>query len=333
MISGAEISIVIQGPVVGRPDDPPEQQITRRAITELREFWPGCEIVLSTWPGQPTIGLGCDLILENPDPGAVALNDGTQRHVLNNLNRQIVSTRNGLARATRPRAIKLRSDSRLSRPIDFSFLDRPHRDPDWCVLKQPVLALNFATRHPLRRPVLFHLSDIFFAGLRQDLETLWNIPLVEEPGFTRAIDPARRPAINAFPEADYRFRCAPEQYLGEQLARRKLPQLRLRHPADGSIGNLFAWLRLLGSNFAVQTATELGLVLPAHLARLENWWDLVRPGDQSWLGQWSSARVPLATRLFAASRFRLLQQAYYRSSPHSQPVWQRGLRRAIRSTV
>ncbi len=112
------------------------------------------------------------------------------------------------------------------------------------LLEQPVHALNLFTRHPLRLPVLFHLSDLFHAGLLRDLRTLWNVPLVEEPGFTRALEGKPQPKINAFPGHDIYLRCSPEQYLMEQLARRKEPQLRIAHGRWRG-GDVFTWLRLL----------------------------------------------------------------------------------------
>jgi hypothetical protein len=326
---GADISVVVQGPLHGRPDESPEKQITRRSLDQLRSFWPDCEIILSTWAGADAGGITYDHLVENPDPGAISLNDGQQKSVFNNLNRQIVSTRNGLARATRRYALKLRTDCSLSHPIDFSQLDRGRRDPDWCLLEKPVITLHTFTRHPLRRPVLFHLSDLFFAGLTTDLRTLWEIPLVEEPGFTRSIDPAQRPRINAFPEADYLFRCAPEQYVAEQLARKKFPDLNLRHHSDGSVDSLFIWLRLLANNFRVLTLVETGTSLPPHIARHTEWWDLIRSQDQGWFELWTRSRVPIFTRVSAACRFRLLQLAFMGPLPRS--LWQRALGRAVRS--
>jgi hypothetical protein len=110
MIDGAEVSVVVQGPVVGGPSDAPERRRTQLALASVRAAYPACEIVFSTWKGAQTGGLIYDRLVLNDDPGAVSQNDTTLRDVFNNLNRQIVSTRNGLAATTRRHAIKLRSD-------------------------------------------------------------------------------------------------------------------------------------------------------------------------------------------------------------------------------
>ena len=332
MNSGSDVSVVVQGPVSGRPDDPPERQLTRRVLAQVRQLWPAAEIILSTWRGAVTEGLDFNELVTSDDPGAIPLNDHALQRTNNNLNRQIVSTRHGLARATRPYAVKLRTDCLLQRAIDFGELNHGPRHPKWSIFEKPVLTLNLHTVHPLRRPVLFFISDIFHAGLRSDLLSLWSIPLVEEPGFTRAIDPQHRPLVNAFPEGDYLMRCAPEQYVGEQLSRHLAPDLHLQHFSDGSPAQLFLWLRVLSSNFRLFTFDELALTPPAHIAANMRSFDLFQPADRAWLEKWTRPSVPTGARAFAALRFRLLQLAY-RSRPQPRPRWRRALGALVRTTT
>jgi hypothetical protein len=331
MTHGRDVSVVVQGPVMG-PANKAAAPLTRLVLDSVRRAWPGCELILSTWKGAATDGLDYDELVLNEDPGAVPLNDTTHRHLYNNLNRQIVSTRNGLAVATRPFTIKLRSDTQVLQPLDFSILERGAPPPEWRLLEKPIITLHLVTRHPLRRPVLFHLSDLFHAGLREDVVRLWSLPLVEEPAFSRAIDPSRRPAVTPFPETDYLMRCAPEQYLAEQLTRTKFPHLHLRHPGDGSTDDLFLWLRVLAANFRVLTPDEAGVGLPGHIGRYADWWDLFQPTHRRWLEKWARPNVPAATRALTALRFRLLRVAF-RAPPYRRARWQRVLGRLVRATT
>lgn len=317
MTDPRQVSIVVQGPVHGRPDDPLERQTTRRVLARAREVYPGAEIILSTWANTPVTGLDYDKLVFSADPGAIPQNDGPQRHVLNNLNRQLVCTRAGLALATRLYAIKLRSDCVLERPLDFSQLDRLPRTPEWSLLQSRVIVSTLFTRHPFRRPLLFHLSDLFLAGLTADLRTLWEIPDVEEPAHTRAIDPANRPRVDAFPEWALELRCASEQYLGEQLARRKEPSLRLRHYSDGSTSALFLWLRVLANNILVLRYEDLGVTFPPRLADQRGDWDLFGSTEQewSWLSLWARPRVPLLQRACAAVCYTRQRWTYSRPGP------------------
>ena len=299
MNSGSDISVVVQGPVIGHPDGSPEEQLTYRALVSARTVWPQCELILSTWKGAETSHLPCDHLVISDDPGGTPFNDGELKNRFHNINRQIVSTRQGLALATRRFAVKLRSDCRLLRSPDLGLLSTGQRHAPSCLLRQRVITLNLYTRHPLRRPVLCHLSDLFQIGLLADLRTIWSAPLVEEPAFTRAVDPRRRPAIRPYPEHDFLMRCSTEQYLVEQLIRRRHAHFFLKHQAAGGVRALFLWLRVLANNFSLLEPAEAGVHLPPHMAGHEADWDLFQPSDRPWLERWTRDRVPISVRLRA----------------------------------
>ncbi len=325
MNSGQDVSVIVQGPVHGLPSDPPERRVTRQALESARAAWPKCELILSTWKGSNTSDLCFDQLIESDDPGGVSLNDQSLARTSNNLNRQIVSTRAGLIAATRSHAVKLRSDCLLIHPFDFARLFSPSNRSDHAQFQQRIATLTVYTRHPLRRPVLFHLSDLFHAGLLSDLQILWSAPLVAEPAFTRAIVPSHRPTPDAYPESDFRFRCAPEQYLAEQLTRRSFPWLHIRHPSDGSARELFLWLRVLASNFLLLTPAEAGVQLPARMHGHESHWDLFQVTDFAWLEQWSHPNVASTERLRTLARYYAVRSAFRLSKPRRA-----GLRRVIR---
>jgi hypothetical protein len=311
MIQGEEVTVIVQGPVHGRPADSPAEQLTRRVLASVRHVWPAGELILSTWIGADVTGLDCDCVVLNEDPGAVPLNDSSLKHIQNNLNRQIVSTRGGLARATRKYAVKLRTDCLLLRPPDFSSLPEQSRQREYQLLDARVIALNVVSIHPLRRPVLFHLSDLFHAGLASDLRTLWNIPLAAEPGFTRYLKSTNRPPIDANPGLEVFMRCSPEQYVIEQLVRRKFPDFSLRYQAEGSVESLFLWLRLLANNFQVLTPSQAGVELPERILSKNPTTDIFfQPTDEPWLTIWTRPNVSRHTRWLTAARFRLLQHSF-----------------------
>jgi hypothetical protein len=300
MNDGPETSVVIQGPVHGLPSDPPDQQLTRLAVASVRQHMPGAEIIVSTWKGSATDHLGADLVVLNDDPGAVALADsGFFSTYKNNLNRQLVSTQAALRAACRRYAVKMRTDTLLVKPTPVAKLGAKEPTGPLRIFRGQVAALNVFTHNPLKRPVLFHLSDLFHAGLREDLLTLWELPLVPEPSFTRAIDPRRRPLVNVFAPYERLERAAPEQYLGESLCRR----------LDDSIWLKF-WLSVLASNFQVLTPDEAGIRIPERLAVSTQAWDLLQPEDRLWLREWAGPSVPPLTRLKTAGTFLRVRWAY-----------------------
>src|SRR6266851_7799448 len=102
-----DLSVVVQGPVVGGRRDPEERQLTRRCLASIRSCLPDAQIILSTWRGSDLAGLPFDVLVENDDPGPIYYPDLPDKS--NNVNRQIITTRNGLIAADRRYALKLRS--------------------------------------------------------------------------------------------------------------------------------------------------------------------------------------------------------------------------------
>jgi hypothetical protein len=100
-IDSSKISIVVQGPV---------SSLTRRCLLSVTKYLPKAEVILSTWENSNVEGLSFDKVVFSKDPGGVLLGEYKNKKYYDNLNRQIVSTRVGLAQATRQFCIKFRTD-------------------------------------------------------------------------------------------------------------------------------------------------------------------------------------------------------------------------------
>jgi hypothetical protein len=100
MILSKDISVVVQGPIHT------QDNLTKRVLESVRTHLPDAELILSTWKGSKVDGLDCDILLLNEDPGALEKQPINSR----NLNRQIVSTCNGIMASTRIFVLKLRTD-------------------------------------------------------------------------------------------------------------------------------------------------------------------------------------------------------------------------------
>ena len=174
-----DISFVVQGPIIS--------DFTKKVCESIRALAPNAEIVLSTWEGSALEDLEYDIVVENKDPGCFKLilpevmDNGSDEYVMN-VNRQIISTINGLKRATKKYACKLRSDLQLK---NLSFIeyykkyDAPIKYPYNKYINHRVVTLPAA--NPERCiPCPFYLCDWFFFGLREDLINIWDIPLVSE---------------------------------------------------------------------------------------------------------------------------------------------------------
>lgn len=209
----SDISVVVQGLV--------HETWTPRCLASIREFLPGATVILSTWEGTDATGLDCDRVVLSEDPGGWELYDHPSSPI-NNVNRQIVSTRNGLAQARTAYVVKVRTDFYFESASFLRFFDKhPHRDPRRAFLDTRALACSLYSRNPRRRiagfpPLVLHPSDFFFFGKTADIKNLFDIPLMsdEELRWFQE-DPQRRSRLPREPLFCERLnaRFLPEQYI------------------------------------------------------------------------------------------------------------------------
>ena len=202
----SNLTVVVQGPVVA--------DLTPAALRSIRRHLPGANIVLSTWAGQSIAGLDYDDVVQSADPGA--LPDCYYLHPdqltkPNNINRQIVSTRAGLALVRTKFALKLRSDFTIeSDALVRLFVDASRaftaRDPEYSIFDARVLTVGTGDVRKIK--LAYHLGDLLQLGLTSDLIKLWAVPLV-------SVEDGRHCSREELRRAPYffNFRLAGEQHL------------------------------------------------------------------------------------------------------------------------
>lgn len=171
-----DISVVIQGALSSH---------TPEVLSSVRRFLPESELILSTWKGADVGGLDADIVILNDDPGGCVC---TRSGVVQNLNRQLVSTREGIRRASRKFVLKLRSDTSLTGTAFLNFWTRfPQREKAFALFSKRLLICSFYTRPPFwrKQAYLYHPSDWTSFGLKEDMLLLWDVPLVQEPEFSQ----------------------------------------------------------------------------------------------------------------------------------------------------
>ncbi len=109
-IDSSEISVVVQGPVFGTSADSPIKRYTYQSLISIRKYLPDAEVILSTWEGSDINDLPFDILVENEDPGILEVEINP---MIKNTNRQILSTKSGIQKASRNYLLKLRSDTIL----------------------------------------------------------------------------------------------------------------------------------------------------------------------------------------------------------------------------
>ena len=132
-IDTRDISMVVQGAV--------DKVNTPCCLKSIRKHLPGAEIVLSTWEGTDIAGLDYDQVIFNKDPGACR--DG-KTNIPNNLNRQLVSSQNGIKAARKRFCAKVRSDLIFRSSGFLNYFDKfPKRNPQYQVFRERVIFCSY----------------------------------------------------------------------------------------------------------------------------------------------------------------------------------------------
>ena len=269
-MTSKDISVIVQGPIIGKPGEGYEKQKTLHCLQSIKEVLPDAEIILSTWKGSDCSHLFYDKVIFNDDPGAISYNDYELKSVFNNTNRQIVSTYNGLKAASREYAIKIRGDFKLE---NASFLSLMHKFSEVCkyrFFKHRILVPTYVSRDPEKIPVLYHISDLFQVGYTQDLLDLWDIPLQPEPETTRAFPYNTLFINNPFRTNKYNMRFAAEQYIWYAFAKKKNLNLSLRYFCQTPVSIISASVLSIIDNFIIASPEQLGILIPESITNKFN---------------------------------------------------------------
>ncbi|MGJ3242703.1 MAG: WavE lipopolysaccharide synthesis family protein [Opitutales bacterium] len=248
-------TVVLQGPVLR--NEPTGRNETATIVRKLREVLPDSKLVLSTWEGEDTAEIDVDHVISSEDPGGLAFHN---YNIVNNVNRQILSTIRGLKAVDTPFAIKLRTDQGLqdSRVLNL-FGREKERSESFRIFRERIIIPSIYTRNPSRYdlPLLFHPSDMFQFGLTADLIHLWDIDLcdLEENNYYFLRNP--RPDFDPRPIWTNQF--APEQYIWRSCIR-KTHDMQFDHAWDVRGENPEISRLSLVNNFKVLSAGRIGLV-------------------------------------------------------------------------
>ena len=210
-----ELSLIIQG-ASGTPEYPFEAMML--GLTRLRELFPLAEIILSTWQwsgerlaqNEETLRMFDIKLVQNQDPGPLEIRDRGCKY-RTNINRMLISSQAGLNAATRPLAVKIRSDCfltgrRIVELINNYVLNEAliKREKTFSVFSKRIITASWFSRDARGSlPFLFHPGDIFLAGRTEDLQLYFSAPLVT----TSVFAPASAPGLWCA------WRYVPEQWL------------------------------------------------------------------------------------------------------------------------
>ncbi len=267
MIKDKDISIVIQGPILGSSEINGGIEITKSVCLRARKLFPKSEIILSTWEGQNTNLLIYDKLILNKDPGGTPFNYGDHK-TLNNCNRLIVSTYAGMRAASSKYIFKIRSDLFI---ISKSFLEYFYKfkyfDQNCKFVKNRIIAFSIyslkserTSSFDMARP--YHISDWAYFGHKQDLLNLYNVPLVKEPEFSQWFLTRCKYFNDVYPRRLWKM--SPEQYITSTFFN-KFKNIKFQHSNDVTNNNVEISEKLIVNNFLVLDQTQFSLISLKHL--------------------------------------------------------------------
>lgn len=123
----SDLTIVLQGSTLGEYEG---KRCIEYSIPSIKKFLHSCKVILSTWEGEEipeNIKNQIDEIVYNKDPG-FKTRDCKIKGKPNNVNRQIVSSINGLKKVKTKFAMKMRTDFILT---GKKFLDHFDKFPKY----------------------------------------------------------------------------------------------------------------------------------------------------------------------------------------------------------
>ena len=271
-IDPADITFVVQGAV--------DKKWTPQCLDSIRQFFPASHVILSTWAGADVSDIKylCDNIILNDDPGAIPHSNFKQFPTTFNLDRQIVSTRNGLKAVKTKYAIKIRSDSILTGTGFLNYYNALSKyDKKYKLFSNRIV--SFAGYRPKsvkngKTSWLFCMHDYAYFGLTSDLLKLWDIPLMNdiEKDYWHIVHHDKWPTprdkyewyINRWlNEWKPRYQYHAEQYiLVKAFAKLKGVKIPLENMFDFRRENDELFKRILANNFVPLYPSRFGVSLP-----------------------------------------------------------------------
>lgn len=259
-IKSVDLSVVVQGAI--------DKEITLECLKSIRNFLPDAEIILSTWQGSDVKGLDYDILVLNKDPGAIKTD--LVNNVTNNQNRQLVSTREGIKKASRKYILKLRTDFVLHSAKFLEYWNKfLSRHETYNIFRHKIIASSVFSRIASdfnHRPILFHPSDFFLLGLADDLKDYFDsirLATDDELGNWQYLYPNKIP----YPEAHYRY--APEQFFLLSYAKQFF-DIKFEDWTDWNQENIELSKNILYNNFIFLDYKQSGIFSEKFAYELEN---------------------------------------------------------------
>ena len=177
IVNESDITFVVQGGVV-------DFESVTKCIQSIKKHFPNSKIILSTWKGSDTRKYEIDNLVLSNDTNLVD-HFYKNQNILNNINRQIISSRNGLRKSKTKYSVKLRTDMFFKSNNILKLIGNLNTNE--CKqfdLKSKLITPIDLCINPEKSKLLFHFNDWIVAGLTEDVLKVFDIPLMSMKDLT-----------------------------------------------------------------------------------------------------------------------------------------------------
>ena len=245
-----EITFVVQGAVA--------KEQTVEVLKSIREHFKESQIILSTWENT-NIDFDENLydeVLFNKDPKNFPCDKVTK--IMNNVDRQVVSTYNGLKACKTKYAVKIRTDFKITGDDFLKYFDVFDKfDEEYRIVNKRILACTNATRNPRNNffaKYPFHISDFAFFGLTEDLLNLFSAPLTPEED--KSYFEIHKDLPNIYNSL---CRFVPEQWITTSFLKRNGKKINCEYYCDFSEENSKLTELYIANNFVLLSLEQFNL--------------------------------------------------------------------------
>lgn len=248
------LTILFQGPVMYENDE------TYDCINSARKIFPKANFILSTWNDHKNFIDEKFLNIENleivysEDPGAPYCKPNSPL----NVNRLIVSSKNGLEKVKTKYVFKCRSDIYFKNKSVIN-LYRKYKntiESNLNIVSEKVLFSNQTSLNPKRIPILYHLCDWIVVGNLQDVKKIFEIDLMPKDDFHWFLN-NKKPEDDITPGNLSRYMS--EDYIIYKFCKKNLPICMHDHYLDTNENEQKLWLQIIADNFIILPNKIIGI--------------------------------------------------------------------------
>ncbi len=176
-LDGSNLTIVIQGALSS-------QNETKEIINSYRAILPKSEIIISTWPDFKKLIPKNEIMVISNDPGPIDLSEVGGR-VNNNFNRQLVSSKYGIAKSSRTFSFKARSDlaalnNNIFKIFNEIIISSEKINKPYFQNKPLLLISNESSKKPSLSKSFLHFCDWFILSETKEVRKIFDMNIVNK---------------------------------------------------------------------------------------------------------------------------------------------------------